>query len=97
MDWNDFSQVMIAIFGVSAIFLSQTAHIKYRRWASVMGLIGQPFWFISSILSENWGILILCFFYTFAWAKGFVSHWVTKSAYAEVTNSESLQKTVATD
>lgn len=90
MDLNEFSQAMIALFGVTAIFLSQSAHIEWRRWASVLGLVGQPFWFISSYMTESWGIFILCFFYTFAWGKGFVSHWVTRSAYKEVGGASTL-------
>lgn len=36
---------MIALTGVSAIWLSQSKRDDYRKYASVLGLIGQPFWF----------------------------------------------------
>lgn len=85
---NILAQAGIAIFGLSAIFLAQSAHIDYRRWASVLGLLGQPLWFTTSYISESWGIFILCFFYTFAWGKGFYIHWISKSAYQELNKDD---------
>ena len=68
-------QIAIALLGVSAIWLSQDASLKRRRWASILGLLGQPFWFYSAYQAEQWGIFLLCFFYTLAWAKGVRTHW----------------------
>ena len=69
------SQFGIAIFGVTSIWLSQSVHEGRRRWASVIGLAGQPFWFWAAMEAHQWGIFCLCFLYTFAWAKGFWMHW----------------------
>lgn len=69
---------MIALCGVSAVFLSQCEAVKLRRWASVIGLIGQPFWLIATWKAEQWGIFALCFVYAFAWAKGFHLYWIAK-------------------
>ena len=38
-------QIAIALTGVVAIWLSQDHRIQFRKWASIFGLIGQPFWF----------------------------------------------------
>jgi hypothetical protein len=43
----------------------------------VFGLVSQPFWFYATIQAEQWGIVVLCFFYTLAWLKGFWTYWVT--------------------
>lgn len=67
---------MIALTGVSAIWLSQSKRTDYRKYASILGLIGQPFWFYSSFASEQWGIFLLSFFYTMAWARGFYNYWI---------------------
>ena len=69
-------QIAIALCGVSAVFFSQCDGANWRRWASVMGLIGQPFWLIATYKAGQWGIFGLCFIYTFAWAKGFHLYWI---------------------
>lgn len=72
----DIEQIAIALFGVTAIFLSQDARAERRRWACVFGLLGQPFWFIETIKAEQWGIVVLCCFYTIAWARGVKTNWI---------------------
>lgn len=70
------SQIFIATFGLTAIWLSQDKRPNWARWACVFGLLGQPFWFYSMYQTEQWGILLLCVFYTLAWARGVRSHWL---------------------
>lgn len=70
------TQIVIALTGVTAIFLTQSRSAKVRKWACVLGLMAQPAWFYSSWIAEQWGIFAMCFFYTFAWAKGFYVHWI---------------------
>jgi len=72
-------QIAIALTGVVAIWLSQDERKSFRRYSSVFGLVGQPFWFYSAYMAEQWGIFILCFFYTYAWFKGFKTHWINKT------------------
>lgn len=71
---------MIAICGVSAVFLSQCEQFKFKRWASVVGLMAQPFWFIATLKAEQYGVMALCFFYGAAWAKGFYTYWIARRA-----------------
>lgn len=71
-------QIAIALTGVVAIWLSQDKRNSFRKYACIFGLIGQPFWFYAAWTAEQWGIFILCFFYTWAWFKGFRVHWLTK-------------------
>ncbi len=71
------AQIMIALFGVAAIWLSQDSRVEYRKYSSICGLISQPFWFYSTFMAEQWGIFALCFVYTAAWVKGFKLHWIT--------------------
>ena len=63
-------QIAIACFGVTAVWLSQDARPHWRRWACVFGLVGQPFWFYATWKAQQWGIFVLCFFYTYSWARG---------------------------
>lgn len=71
-----FEQIGIAICGVSAVFLSQDSRESWRKWACVFGLIGQPFWFWATYKAEQWGILVLCFFYAYSWARGIKTYWM---------------------
>ena len=68
-------QIGIALCGVSAVWLSQDKNEKRRRWAPILGLIGQPFWFYSSYVAEQWGIFALSIMYTYGWAKGIKTYW----------------------
>lgn len=71
-------QIAIALFGVTAVFLSQSRHDDRRRFACIFGLIGQPFWFYAAWSAQQWGILALSFLYTWAWARGVWVHWVKR-------------------
>lgn len=68
-------QIIIAISGGLAIWLTQTKN--FQRFAPIIGLIGQPFWFYSAFVTEQWGIFALTAFYTIAWFKGLKLHWGT--------------------
>ena len=69
-------QIAIALTGVVAIWLSQDEEESKRKYACIFGLIGQPFWFYSAYIAEQWGIFVLCFFYSYAWYKGFKLNWM---------------------
>lgn len=68
-------QLGIAVFGVAAVFLSQDHRESWRRWACIMGLLGQPFWFYATWKADQWGILALCFIYALSWARGVRTYW----------------------
>lgn len=71
-----FAQWWIGIFGVSAVFLVNTHNERVRRWGPIMGMISQPAWFYAAWAAEQWGILLLCSFYTYSWAMGVYNGWV---------------------
>lgn len=81
---NTISQLGILLFGVTAIWLSQSVQQKYRRWSCIAGLMGQPFWFYSAVSTGSWGVFIVCILYTLAWFKGFWTHWVMRAGDADV-------------
>lgn len=69
-------QFGIALFGVTAIWLSQDSRPSVSKWACIFGLIGQPFWFYATWQAEQWGMFALCFLYSLAWGKGFKTNWI---------------------
>ena len=71
-----FEQIGIALTGVTAIWLTQDKREAWRRWACVLGLVGQPFWFYAAWKAEQWGIFLLTFCYTAAWARGVWTNWL---------------------
>lgn len=75
-------QIAIACTGVIAIWLSQDDRKSWRKFACIFGMAGQPFWFYSAYVGEQWGIFALCFFYTYAWLKGFVNNWIKNGVLA---------------
>lgn len=73
-------QLAIAVTGCVAIWLANDQRETWRKWASVFGLAGQPFWFYSAFAAEQWGILALTFVYTASWARGFRNNWMRSNA-----------------
>lgn len=69
-------QIAIAVTGVIAIYLSQQSNEKLKKYACILGIIGQPFWFYSAYKAEQWGIFMLCFFYTYSWSVGLTNNWI---------------------
>lgn len=69
-------QIGIALTGVTAIFLTQSKNEAWRRYACVVGMCSQPFWFAASIAAEQWGIVFINVLYTLAWGKGIHQHWI---------------------
>lgn len=91
-------QIFIALFGVTAIALSQCESPSLRRWASVFGLVSQPFWYWTSWHAEQWGIFALSFLYTAAWMKGFWGAWVKPlPEYSAAAHLESIRTCLEVD
>ena len=73
-------QIAIALTGVTAIWITQQKKDKLKKYACLFGIAGQPFWFYSAIANEQWGIFVLCCFYTYAWGTGVYNNWIKKPA-----------------
>lgn len=69
------AQVVIALAGFTAVFLSQSRSRDVRRWAPIFGALGQPAWFVTAWINAQWGVFALCFLYSFAWIRGLYNHW----------------------
>lgn len=69
-------QLGIILFGCTAVFLSQDARHSVRRFAPIVGLCGQPFWAMSAIAAEQWGVLFITGIYTLSWCRGVYNFWI---------------------
>lgn len=73
------SQIGIALFGATAVWLSQDSRESFRRWACIAGMCSQPFWFWSSYQAEQWGIFAISFVYAYGWFRGVRTYWLNGS------------------
>lgn len=69
-------QTVIAGLGIPAIFMSQSTNDLVRRCACLVAFAAQPFWFLMAYHTQAWGVFIMSFFYSFAWAKGIWNFWI---------------------
>ena len=69
-------QIGIACTGLVAVWLSQDSRDHWRRWACILGLLGQPFWFYATFKAAQWGIFMLNFLYAYSWARGVWTYWL---------------------
>ncbi len=53
-----------------------------NKWGFVVGLISQPFWFITTIIHQQWGVTALNVMYTTIWCNG-VYTWFKKDPKPE--------------
>jgi nicotinamide riboside transporter PnuC len=60
--------IQIAIFIFSALAIILVA--RKNKWGFVIGLLSQPFWFITSYQNKHWGIFFVSIIYTFSWVYG---------------------------
>jgi len=69
-------QCVIAICGLTWVFMSQDPRPGVRRWACVFGLFAQPFWMYATFIAGQWGIFALSFVYTVGWTRGIKTYWI---------------------
>ena len=78
LSWADWvSQSFILLVGGAAIWLVGRKE-EWRRWGYVLGLVSQPFWFYSTIRTEQWGMFVLSLWYTYSWGQGVYNYWLAK-------------------
>jgi hypothetical protein len=69
-------QFFIAATELIAIYLMQSEKYTDRKYSSIFGLLGQPFWAYASYTHEQWGSLFIGFFFTALWFKNFKFYWL---------------------
>lgn len=80
-------QLAIMLTGATAIFLSQSKSERLRKLACLFGMAGQPFWFWTTYVNEQWGIFAMCFLYTFSWARGVWNFWIAPAVASAAQRS----------
>ena len=80
------SQIVIAVTGIIAIWLTQDKREQRQKYACFFGMAGQPFWFYVTFTAEQWGIFILTIAYTLAWLKGLYTYWINPAKNKPLDN-----------
>lgn len=70
-----FCQIMIFVFGASAVWLVGRTE-SWRRWGYISGLCGGPFWLYVAAANDQWGIFALSLFYSYSWGQGIWNYWI---------------------
>lgn len=87
-------QFMIAINGLIAIALTQLPVPKsWIKFAPVFGLIGQPFWLISTYQNQQFGIFTVCCCYLGLWSIGIYRSWLANDKEGWKEFKANFQKT----
>lgn len=70
-------QTLIVLSGVLAVALTQFTLLEHRRWAPVVGLVGQPFWLYITYSPLTWGMFVCSVLYTLIWLVGVWKLWIS--------------------
>lgn len=73
-------QAGIALFGLTALWWATGNTPRLRRWAPVVGLTGQVFWFAFAWSADRKGVdvrglILLCSAYTVVYARAALIQW----------------------
>lgn len=69
------TQLFIALFGLTSIWMAMGNDTRLRKWAPIVGLAGQPFWAMFAWQSGAWGLGLLVVAYTLVYANGVRVQW----------------------
>lgn len=71
-------QFLLALFTISSMWLTQDKDQNVARYACIVGMCAQPFWFYSVFSKSeiDWGVFAVCCFCTFTWFRGIVNNWL---------------------
>ena len=69
------TQLFIALFGLTSIWLAMGHNLTGRKWAPIIGLAGQPFWLAFAVDTAAWGLLALVTAYTAVYLRGIYVQW----------------------
>jgi len=72
MTWD---QIIIAITGSLASWMIHDDRKRWRLWACILALVGQPAWFYAAFIAHQWGILAMDLVWSVGWVKGFWKNW----------------------
>lgn len=73
-------QIFIFFTGLIAIWITQQGNDKIKKYACLLGMAAQPFWFYATYKAEQWGMFLNSIGYTYCWGLGIYNHWIKDAA-----------------
>ena len=68
-------QIGITFFSCVAIALLAVKK-PWSRWGFIIGFIGQPFWFYSTWIHDQWGMFLVTCWFTISYGIGIWNFWI---------------------
>lgn len=68
-------QVILAVFGLAALWMATGHSQRARRWAPIVGLCGQPAWLWFAASVQAWGLFVLSLAYTAVYVRAAWVQW----------------------
>lgn len=65
-------QAWIVITGAISIWLMSSQNSRHQRIGCLVGLVGQPAWFITTIQNFQWGMFLLSIAFTGSYIRGLI-------------------------
>ncbi|MEM1153088.1 MAG: hypothetical protein AAGI44_03050 [Pseudomonadota bacterium] len=78
MNWeliDTICQIWISMTGITAMTLAASQQAKRRMYAGIFGLLGEPAWITTSVIAQQWGVMVLALVYAFSWFCVFLSNY----------------------
>ena len=69
-------QFLMVFFSALAIYLMQQPNEQLIKYSSIVGLMGQPFWFRLCFKTKDFGLFVCSVMYTALYFYGFYNYWV---------------------
>lgn len=72
-------QLALAVFGLSALAMALGKNPRLRKWAPIVGLLGQPFWLWFALRVDAWGLFAISLAYTGVYVFGVRTQWAGRA------------------
>lgn len=72
-------QVVLFLTGAVAVYLTQQHDEELKRYSSLFGMAGQPFWYYTTLSTGQYGVFLLTIIYTYCWSLGIYNNWIKKN------------------
>lgn len=69
-------QIIIPILSLSSIYITQQKNESIKKYACLLGMMSQPFWFYSFYHAQQWGSFVTAIGFTFVWGLGIYNYWI---------------------
>lgn len=85
------ANILIVIMGMATIWFLYHKQ-KWMRWGYIVGLLSEPFWFLTAYINGQYGIMLLAIMYSYCYAMGIYNYWIKKENWPPDVNRFTKKK-----